>query len=119
VNVNGLDAVEKAKSEAATYAAGEQRPLGSYVLVMVAYAAVAAGLGPLVWRLRRPLAERLGWSDLVLTALGDAQDRSTSVQGPGDQLAQSPLQSVRRLVGRLSWWNRCATAVLARPLASS
>ena len=62
-------ALQQAKSEAATYAAGEQRPLGSYVLVMMGYGAAVGGLGGLVWRLRRPLPERLGWSDLLLTSL--------------------------------------------------
>lgn len=62
-------AVQTAKAEASTYAGGEERPLGSYLLVMLAYAAVVAGLGSLVWRLRRPLPERPGWSDVLLTTL--------------------------------------------------
>ena len=63
-----LDLTQRIESEAAAYAGGEDRPLGSFVLIMGAYVAVVAGLSGTVWRSGRRLPDRLNWPDLLLLA---------------------------------------------------
>lgn len=58
---------QRARAEAADYAAGDNRPLGGYLTVMGVYAAVA-GAGALAVR-RRGLPERIRLDDVALLAL--------------------------------------------------
>jgi hypothetical protein len=60
---------EHVKEEARSYAAGEERPLGSFVALMAAYATVVGGLFGSVRISKRSLPETVGWADLVLATI--------------------------------------------------
>jgi hypothetical protein len=55
--------------ERRAYSAGEERPIGSYGLILGAYAAVVGGLGLLARRRRRTLPDRVGAYDLATMAV--------------------------------------------------
>jgi hypothetical protein len=56
----------EAQQQTAAYAQGEERPLGAYLLLMVAYGASVLGLSGLVRADGRGLPERIGVADLAL-----------------------------------------------------
>lgn len=58
-----------ARRQKAEYEGDEDRPLGSFVALMGAYAGTVAGLAALVKRSGGQLPERVGWGDLVLTTV--------------------------------------------------
>jgi len=58
-----------ARREKAAYEGDEDRPLGSFLGLMGAYAGTVAGLAALVKVSGSQLPERVGWGDLVLTAV--------------------------------------------------
>jgi hypothetical protein len=58
-----------AKAQAATYAHGEDRPLGAYLVLMGAYSALVASLATAVGILGKPVPNRIGGRDLILTGL--------------------------------------------------
>lgn len=61
--------VRKLQAEAGEYRAGEDQPVGGFLVTMSAYTAMVAGMSAYVARRRRPLPARLSWSDLALGAL--------------------------------------------------
>src|SRR3954447_21171136 len=64
-----MDMKERVRGQHAAYAHGEERPLGSYGLLVSTYAAAVGGLSLLVRQRRRPLPERVGAADLALIAV--------------------------------------------------
>jgi hypothetical protein len=60
---------QRTQSVAGDYAGDEERPLGSFVMLMGAYAAMVVGLSGAVWRSGRRLSEHTGWPDLLLLSI--------------------------------------------------
>jgi hypothetical protein len=61
--------LEQAKEEARVYAAGEERPLGSFLVLMGVYTGVVGGLFGAVRLSGRSLPQTPAWSDLALATV--------------------------------------------------
>jgi hypothetical protein len=67
---SGLErARQRAVEEKEAYEAGSDRPVGSFLAIMAAYAISVAGLAALLRRRGPGLPERVGWADLALVTV--------------------------------------------------
>jgi Protein of unknown function (DUF1360) len=71
-----------------SYAHGQDRPLGSFLIIMGAYGAVITGMATFLAANRRRLPDKLGWSDLALVAV--------ATHKASRQLAKDPVTSPLR-----------------------
>ena len=78
----------KVLDEAHEYAHGEERPLGSFLVIMGAYGAVTGGMAGFLLARGRRLPDRLAWSDLALLAV--------ATHKASRQLAKDPVTSPLR-----------------------
>lgn len=78
----------RALDEMHAYAHGEDRPLGSFLIIMAGYGAVATGLSAFLAASGRRLPDRLSWSDLALLAV--------ATHKASRQLAKDPVTSPLR-----------------------
>lgn len=56
----------RVKGEAEAYAHGQERPLGSYTVILAAYGGLVSAMVGYIAVSKRPLPQRLAWSDLAL-----------------------------------------------------
>lgn len=77
-----------ALDEMHSYAQGHDRPLGSFLIIMGAYGAVAAGMAAFLAARGRRLPDRLSWPDLALLAV--------ATHKASRQLAKDPVTSPLR-----------------------
>jgi hypothetical protein len=78
----------RALDEMHSYAHGQERPLGSFLIIMGAYGTVVAGMAAFVAASGRRLPDRLSWSDLALLAV--------ATHKASRQLAKDPVTSPLR-----------------------
>lgn len=128
-------ATEQLREIKQEYAGGEERPLGSFVAVMAAYAAaVGAGAG-LVRARRIPVPESVSWSDLALLTIAThkvsrrlAKDPVTSplrapftrfegTSGPAELSEEVRGRGARKAVGELVSCPFCLDQWVATGLA--
>src|SRR5437762_4706390 len=79
---------EMLMNEAEAYANGEERPLGSFVIIMGAYGAMITGIAGFLDVTGHSLPERLAWQDLALIAV--------ATHKLSRQLAKDPVTSPLR-----------------------
>ncbi len=81
--------VERAKrvavQEKEAYEAGSDRPVGSFLAIMVLYVAGVGGLAVLLRRRGRPLPERIGLDDLPLLAVERGERAGPPSQMPASR----------------------------------
>lgn len=78
----------RALDEMHAYAHGQDRPLGSFLLIMGAYGTVVTGMAAVVAASGRRLPDRLSWPDLALLAV--------ATHKASRQLAKDPVTSPLR-----------------------
>lgn len=78
----------KLLEEMHSYAHGQERPLGSFLIIMGAYGTVGASMAAFLAASGRHLPDRLSWSDLALLAL--------ATHKASRQLAKDPVTSPLR-----------------------
>lgn len=78
----------RALGEMHEYAHGQDRPLGSFLIIMGAYGAVCTGMAAFLAGSQRRLPDRLAWSDLALLAV--------ATHKASRQLAKDPVTSPLR-----------------------
>ena len=77
----------RVRGEAHEYAHGQERPLGSFLVIMGAYGAVAAGMAGFLLASGRRLPDRLAWLDLGLLAVATHRAVQAARLGSGDEPA--------------------------------